>query len=145
MGGMPYWYVVDYEEPLQSALDRLRRREYEAGRYNPVVPFPMEDPEATPGKQHATIEKARAAGAEDGTRSILDIVRISDAPDFCEAAPFESGELDAIVGSARPSAEQVTAATSALLDHVDRGMARYVIAYEGDRPMKIVFLGYSFD
>ncbi|AKF11378.1 hypothetical protein DB32_008527 [Sandaracinus amylolyticus] len=145
MGGNPYWYVVDYEEPLQSALDKLREREFEAGRYNPVMPFPMEDRNATPGKKHDSIKAALKASDADGTRSILDIVRISDEPDFCEAAPFDLEELRSILGTTRPTAEQVVASISRLLEPVVRGMALYVIAFEGERPAKVLFLGYSFD
>ena len=32
-----------------------------------------------------------------------------------------------------------------LLDPIERGMARYVVLYDGDAPSKLMFMGYSFD
>ena len=44
MGGHPYWYTVDYQEDISAALNALRKREFVAGRYNPVTPYPDELP-----------------------------------------------------------------------------------------------------
>ena len=86
MGAHPYWYFTAYEADLNAALAKLRRREFEAGRYNPVVPviaFPIGPASRSPGAKHRSIDEAREAAAEDGTRSILDIDRVGDEPDFC--------------------------------------------------------------
>jgi len=40
MGGHPYFYSVPYDPDENAALQRLRQREFFAGRYNPVIPFP---------------------------------------------------------------------------------------------------------
>jgi hypothetical protein len=40
MGGHPWFYFVDYEPDVNAALQKLREREFRAGRYNPVVWFP---------------------------------------------------------------------------------------------------------
>ena len=37
MGGHPYWYFVPYQENIQEALNALRQREFQAGRYNPAT------------------------------------------------------------------------------------------------------------
>jgi hypothetical protein len=146
MGGMPYWYVVDYEEPLQSALDRLRTRELEAGRYYPVLPFPQDDPTATPGKAHPNIKAALKAAGADGTKSILDISTIADKPDYCVAAPFAPNDLEKIFGTTQPEpAAFESDPPSEVFDAIERGMARYIIGYEAGRPRKILFVGYSFD
>jgi hypothetical protein len=39
MGGHPYWYIVAYDPDLEAVLERLREREFRAGRYNPVMPW----------------------------------------------------------------------------------------------------------
>ena len=79
MGGHPYWYFVPYQGDLAKTLNALRDREFKAGRYNPVVPFPdFNNPDSfqkAPGAGHASIDDAREAAAEDGTRSILDVER----------------------------------------------------------------------
>ena len=34
MGGEPWFYFVAYQKDINSALQALRRREFQAGRYN---------------------------------------------------------------------------------------------------------------
>lgn len=61
MGAHPYWYFVDYQEDVSKALDELREREFQAGRYNPVQRFPdfSAGPDGpAPGPQHDSIEEA---------------------------------------------------------------------------------------
>lgn len=80
MGGVPWMYFVPYERDVQDALDRLKAREFHAGRYYPVidtVPYLLDDAGPTPGAAHPSIEAARAAAAETGTRSILDMDRVA--------------------------------------------------------------------
>jgi hypothetical protein len=71
MGAEPYWYFVRYEQDLNEALQKLRKREFQAGRYNPVIPlldFPIDSNLPCPGPQHKTIQEALDDAAEDGTR-----------------------------------------------------------------------------
>jgi hypothetical protein len=59
MGSTPYCYTVPYENDYNTALQKLREREFEAGRYNPVVPFPdfpLDKDSESPGKKHSSIE-----------------------------------------------------------------------------------------
>ena len=42
MGGEPWFYFFPYQADINSALQALRRREFQAGRYNPVTPFLLE-------------------------------------------------------------------------------------------------------
>jgi hypothetical protein len=60
------------------------------------------------------------------------------------AAPLTPEEYDRYFGTRKPALQQVQDCDD-LWEDLERGMARYVLAYEGDRPTKIVFLGYSFD
>src|SRR5215813_2102769 len=97
MGGEPYWYFVKYKPDLDSVLQELRAREFQAGRYNPVMPFlnfPIDPNVPGPGAAHDSIEDAFEEADADGTRSILDIQAIGEAPDFCVAAPLEEDELN---------------------------------------------------
>jgi len=90
VGAQLYWYIVKHQPDVNAALQALREREFRAGRYNPVVAFPasVRADSPAPGAQHRTIREAiRAAGA-DGTRSILDLDRVSEVPQFRAVAPL---------------------------------------------------------
>ena len=84
------------------------------------------------------------SGLSNGTASILDISRISDQPDFCCAAPLSSAELERYFGTQKPT-EAMARESDDLWEDLERGMARYVVLYEGDEPKGIYFAGYSFD
>ena len=66
MGAEPYFYFVEYNPDINAALQELREREFEAGRYNPVMRslyslFPIGPDSPAPGAQHDSIEEAREA------------------------------------------------------------------------------------
>ncbi|MBD2731106.1 hypothetical protein H6G96_33525 [Nostoc sp. FACHB-892] len=133
MGAEPYWYYTDYQTDLNLALDTLRKREFQAGRYNPAIPlldFPITESSPSPGAQHSSIEAALEASDADGTRSILDILRVSDTPCplsrdefetallggenqeiigeiFNTAFPLPSAELLALFGTEQPTHEMI--------------------------------------
>src|SRR5262245_53514995 len=78
MGVHPYWYVVPYERDIDASIQKLKQREFEAGRYNPVIrflEFPIGPGSPSPRRQHASILDAIEATDADGTRSILDMMR----------------------------------------------------------------------
>ena len=89
-------------------------------------------------------EKALANMAENGTASILDISRISAQPDYHCAAPLSTSEVEHYFGTDKPTVEMVQACDE-LWETMERGQARYVIVYEGESPVKLMFIGYSFD
>ncbi|MGR8934102.1 MAG: hypothetical protein ACU837_06885 [Gammaproteobacteria bacterium] len=132
MGAEPYYYKVDYEEDLQHALDSLRRRVFEQGEYHGAENHP-----ATPD---AALQQASASG----TRSILDILKISDEPDYCCAAPFSDEEMELYFETDRPSVE-LFESDDFFWEDIPRGQARYLIGYENGKPAAIYFMGYSFD
>jgi hypothetical protein len=132
MGAEPYDYTVPYEPDIQTALDKLRRCVFESKEFNGA--------EFDPPTPEAALEMTEA----DGTRSILDIGRISDYPDFCCAAPLSPEDLERYFGTQRPT-EAMVRESDAFWEDLERGMARYVILYEGDEPKEIYFAGYSFD
>jgi hypothetical protein len=148
MGGHPYWYCVPYKLNIQLALDELRTREFQAGRYNPVIPFlEFEEPvfsQQRPGAKHRSIEAALDAAAEDGTRSILDISKVGKKRGYGVAAPLAPSELRARFGTDEPTREQVLD-NDDLFGDIDRGQAIYIVMYEGGAPSELFFAGYSYD
>lgn len=132
MGAHPYQYIVDYQEDPGAALARLREDVFERGVYYGAERRPK------------TPKQALEQAGESGTRSILDIERISKRPDYCCAAPLTPDELLRYFGSATPTAAMVDQ-SDALWEEMERGMARYFVAYEQGIPRHIVFVGYSFD
>jgi hypothetical protein len=146
MGGHPWWYLVPYDKDVQKSLDSLRQREFKAGRYNPAEDFPKfpVDLAHAPGCQHDSIDDAREDSDADGTRSILDVSRLSDVPDYDAVAPLDADELMEFFGTAKPTADEVKDCDD-LFDQIERGQGVYVICYEKDQPTQIFFAGYSYD
>ncbi|HUE64962.1 MAG TPA: hypothetical protein VMO78_11360 [Rhizomicrobium sp.] len=146
MGGHPWWYLVPFEKDVQTSLDALRQREFKAGRYNPAEPFPNfpVDPNHAPGCKHASIDEAREDSDADGTRSILDVSRLSAKPDYDAVAPLDDDELMEFFGTTKPTADEVED-NDGLFDQIERGQGIYVIVYENDQPAQIFFAGYSYD
>src|SRR5262245_47423497 len=147
MGGEPWFYFVPYQSDINSALQELRRREFQAGRYNPVTPFvefPVDSRTPGPGAQHASIEEAMQDADADGTRSILDMQRISDEPDYGVVTSFSDDDLMDLFGTTKPTREMVEASDE-LFEAIERGQGVYIVAYEDDTPAEIFFAGYSFD
>src|SRR5438128_649607 len=102
MGAVPYQYFVKYQSDVDAALQDLRQREFRAGRYNPVVPFPglTTGPNLpSPGAQHASIADAVQASRADGTRSILDLDHVATQPEFLAVSPLDPSELQRLYGT----------------------------------------------
>ena len=106
MGAEPYYYFVKYKPDVNAALQELRQREFRAGRYNPVMPFPqwpVGPHSPSPGAQHATIEEAQEDSDADGTRSILDLDHIADEPDFGAVVRLDDNLLEELYGTTQPT------------------------------------------
>ena len=152
MGAELYWYYVKYQPDLNAALQELRKREFESGRYNPVIPFPEFPPgpdSPAPGAQHASIAEAMEDAAEDGTRSILDLHCISESiEDFC-VMPLDDDTLRMLYGTARPTHEMVEEDEEVLWgfleDEVDRAQGIALTVYKDGQPDEIFFAGFSVD
>jgi hypothetical protein len=147
MGASPYWYVVKYNPDLDAALHDLREREFRAGRYNPVIPFPdfpVTASSPAPGAQHSTIEEALEDSDADGTRSILDISSIGEDPDFGVACPLPDDELVRLFGTTQPTRAAVEN-NMEMYEQIERGQAIYIVLYKNGQPDELMFVGYSFD
>lgn len=148
MGGHPWFYFVEYEPEIDAALQKLRRREFEAGRYNPAVDFPefpLTADSPAPGAQHDSIDEAIEDADADGTRSILDMERVAEEADFNAVAPMARETLLELFGTERPTREMIDESDELFELMDERGQGVYVIVYEGERPSEIFFAGYSFD
>ena len=132
MGAEPYDYTVPYESDIQSALEKLRAKVFQSGEFNGADFGP------------STPEEAMEMAAEDGTRSILDIMQVSNAPDFCCAAPLSATELQRYFGTEKPTRDHINKSDD-FWEDIERGHCRYVVLYDGDEPKHIYFAGYSFD
>jgi hypothetical protein len=132
MGGWPYQYVVPFQDDVQAALDALRTDVFARGAYY--------GSEARP----RSIKEAVARSGESGTRSILDIERVSPRPDYRRAAPLTAAEVERYFGGAQPTMRMVEECDD-LWENLERGQARYLVVYDGGVPINLVFVGYSFD
>lgn len=153
MGAHPYWYFVPYEDDVEAALQKLRLREFQAGRYNPVTPrqtFPIDLSAPAPGAKHASIEQVIEQCDETGTRSILDIMQVAPAPfdgsgmPFMTAFPLAPSDVEALFGTSKPAREQVET-NKRMWDRIERGSAIYTVIFDKGEPHEIFFGGYSFD
>jgi hypothetical protein len=147
MGGHPWFYFVAYEPDVNAALQKLRDREFAAGRYNPAVDFPefpVNRDAPAPGAQHDSIEEAIEDADADGTRSILDMMTVSAEPDFNAVAALPEEEARELFGTEKPTREMIEESDE-LYEKLERGQGVYIIAYKGGQPSEIFFAGYSFD
>ncbi len=144
MGGHAWTYFVPFQPDILAAMQALRRREFEAGRYNPAVRFPMDRKAPSPGAQHASIEEALAASDADGTRSILDMERISQSPDYGVVVPLPLERLEELYSTQQPTRKMIEQNMD-FLDDIERGEGVYFIVYKEGSPSEIFFAGFSYD
>jgi hypothetical protein len=153
MGAHPYWYLVPYEADLDAALQKLRLREFRAGRYNPVTPFlsfPIDPSAPAAHPEHDSIEQVMEECDESGTRSILDIAQVAPTPfdgsgmPFMTAFPLAPSDLEGLFGTSRPTREQVES-NQRMWNRIERGSAVYIVIFDKGEPHEIFFGGYSFD
>lgn len=147
MGGHPWFYFVDFEPDVNAALQKLRHREFAAGRYNPVVDFPefpVTQDSPVLGAQHDSIDEALEDADADGTRSILDMMHVSSSPDYNAVAPLPEEDLVRLFGTDKPTRAMIEESDE-LYDALERGQGVYIVVYKDEQPSEIFFAGYSFD
>ena len=147
MGAYAYWYLIPYEENLNDALDKLRMREFKAGRYNPVIPFPkfpITEESESPGPLHTDINQPLNETEYDGTRSILDLITVSEEDDFCTARIPSKKELIKYFGTDKPDIQAIESNPN-FFEIIERGKGLCIVVYENETPKDIFFAGYSFD
>lgn len=152
MGGHFWSHVVPYQEDIGAILKRLREEEFQAGRF-------YQPSEIDPGffgrlfgrkpykpKPPKSIEEAikRADSDATGTRSILDMERISDTPDFGTLSPVPREELQRMFGTEQPTLEMIEHSDE-LIESIKRGHGIYIIIFQQGKPERIYLAGYSYD
>jgi hypothetical protein len=143
-------YIVNYEADINSALQSLRQREFQSGRYFPAIGyefFPLTSDSPIPSLKHDSIEEAIEEADADGTQSILDIKEVSMSRSSGVASPLEPLEILHIFDTETPSIDLVNEEDipETIFDFIDRGQAVYTILYENGCPSKLLFVGYSYD
>jgi hypothetical protein len=134
MGGEPWQYFVPFNKDIDAALQELRIREFTAGRYH------------LPGKKPKTIDDVFNNMSEEGTRSILDMIKVSDSPEMCAVSPFTSEELTEILGTDKPTHKIVETKLFKIFNAIsERGEGRYLVVYKDNKPDELLLSGYSFD
>src|SRR5262245_36722737 len=121
MGAEPWDYFVPYEEDVQAALEKLRHREFEAGRFH------------LSELQPAFIDDAVENAGADGTRSILDISDVSETPDFCAVCPLAEERLMDLYGTDQPTREMIESNMD-FFEEIERGQGVFIIAIETEGP-----------
>jgi hypothetical protein len=121
-----------FEIDVMTALEKLRHREFVAGRYRGSEFGPADEDEAFVNM-----------GA-DGTASILDMLGIGEEHDFCTVAPLTPAELLQYFGTQRPTRAHIEANLE-FFEEIESGQGVYIVAYENDQPSELFFGGFSFD
>jgi hypothetical protein len=96
-------------------------------------------------KQPKSIEALLEQCAEEGTHSILDIDRISEAPDFGAAAPMPGSMVTELYGTSKPSRADIETRHGAATEEMARWQAYYTLVYKDGQPVEIYFEGVSGD
>ena len=79
----------------------------------------------------------------DGTRSILDLDRVADQPDFGAATRWEHDTASPVrYDAADPRDGRIQ---RSLWEDLERGQGIYIVLYRDDQPDEIYFAGYSLD
>src|SRR5436305_11966609 len=108
MGAEPWSYFVPYEPAVEAPLEKLRQRVFESGEYNGSELDP------------ATPADAMAKADADGTRSILDIMQVSQSPEFCNVCPLPEEQLKSLYGTTQPTHEMIEA-DMGFYEDIERG------------------------
>jgi hypothetical protein len=95
-----------------------------------------------------TIDELLESRAENGTHSILDIVRVSPTPELGAVAPLPKPKLVEMFGSETPTRSQIEQKTKsgALESYTcERWQGIYIVVYQNAVPAELFFAGCSGD
>ena len=143
MGASGWSYFVPYQEDVGKALEELRQREFEAGRYNRLDEYWPEK------RMPVSIDELMEWNETEGTHSIIDIFwGVADEPgtdNFAMATPLSTDELMEFFGTQQPTHAMIVEHEDEVMDYRSRWEATYVIVYKDDQPDEIFFTGFSGD
>lgn len=138
MGAEPWSVLTDYQNDIQNALFECQNREFAEGNYDPYGILEQEDIKPD------SIDELREMMEDSGTGTVMDMLRISDQPDFFSACPLPAERLLSLYGTDKPTREMVSI-NQDFFNDIDRGQGRYIVVYKDQAPDGILFAGYSFD
>ena len=140
MGASGWSYFTPYEDDVDDALRTLRHRVFDGA-------FPRGSAER-PKSIAAYIKSC----GEDGTHSILDIVRADtvgptgEMDDFATAFPLFRAEAEELFGAKKPTRADIRRVSAELMNMRPRWQATWVIVHDAKgRPVEYVFTGFSGD
>jgi hypothetical protein len=150
MGGEFWSYSVPYQEDIRAALEALREQEFRAGRFWQPAEVQLGFFGRLLGrgpcrpKSPASIPEALKISDATGTRSILDMERVTDTPGLGAVSPLRPEELRELFGTEQPTLEAIEKSDE-FIDRLERGQGVYIILYHQGKPEGIYFAGYSYD
>jgi hypothetical protein len=149
--GAEFWsYSVPYQEDIRAALEILREREFSARRFwQPSLVAPgffgrILGRAPSKPKPPASIREALKISGATGTRSILDMERVSGNPALGAVSPLPAEELRTLFGTEQPTVEAIEQSEE-FIERLERGQGVYIITYQRGKPDGIYFAGYSYD
>ncbi|MFO0546863.1 MAG: hypothetical protein U0271_00680 [Polyangiaceae bacterium] len=143
MGASGWDYWVPYESDIGSALAKLREKAFAEGDYYKGF---GEYQVKSPTSIDDLFKQMEEVGlSTEGAHSILDMERVGETPDFAVVAPLTDDQLDALFDTTKPTRAQVEAEKSLIESLRERWEGTYIVAYEGDTPKEIFFVGFSGD
>jgi hypothetical protein len=102
--------------------------------------------EALAEQGYASQDEALEATEADGTASVLDITGgLSDSVEAGSCWQVGDDELEAALGTARPTRAQVEKGLHALHENLGRGESLCIVAWKSGEPSDVVFAGWSYD
>ncbi|MFO0969553.1 MAG: hypothetical protein U0793_28680 [Gemmataceae bacterium] len=138
LGSQLWEYCVPYQADMNKVLAELKDREFKAGRFHRSELKPKSFAEA--------IRNADAAG----TRSIMDIEKVSPTRDIMAISPAPPEKLKTLFGADKPSRAMIENASKKMLhdfqvflETYERGEGVYITIYDGDRPSEVYIAGWS--
>jgi hypothetical protein len=148
VGAEIWYYAVPYAEDATAALLLLREREFRAGRYFPAR-YPLEfswgEPRTGSQAAHASIDAARDAAGEAGTKCVLDFDAVDVTANERVIRRLGQTEVCEIFGTSQPTVAQVGTKLAELFERIDRGCAVVLSAGQGPEPTHLIFVGASAD
>jgi hypothetical protein len=150
MGGHFWAYTVPYQQDIRRALEALREQEFRAGRFwqpdevQPGFFGPLLGRGPSKPRRPVSIAEALKISDATGTRSILDMERVTDTPELGAVSPLRPEDLRQLFGTERPTLEAIEKSDE-FIDRLDRGQGVYIVLYQQDNPERIYLAGYSHD
>ncbi len=153
MGGSGWSYFVAYDSDVVGAFARLQQDVFSRGDFYSHAK-----------KKFRSLEQLREAQAEEGTHSIIDMLRVTAEPageldpqaellaamlggatSYGTIYRMSDAELEACFSTTRPTRSIIEANTSKVFARIRRGYGRYTPVFGGTSPAGLYFAGISGD